>query len=385
MKCPNCGKKMKKETCTKCGYNPTAKVETPVAVEVPAVQQVTVTPVKAATPTYAQKVNYYTYDPANPNVWYPVTTNAQGQPNFMQTSTSQVQIMPAVTPAPVVAASAPIQATPAPVATAPAVVESAVPTSKKAAKKAAKAAKKEAKKAAKTAGKKATKQTKKADKKVASASKKANKKAAAASKKANKKAAKSNTLTVETNVSERKNIASRLFALVIIGLCACTFAVFKLTAVRGVAAQGKQSIVKLQTGEFYAFCIDMFKTDAKLFSVLPAIYNGDNGMFYNIAFYAFALCGVIALLHAVFAIFSKAKAPRRVRRALFFLGVGALVYTVAMALLLTNYTLTNTQLAQIAMLNVVGYYLDIYTLAIGGGCLLLSLLFLIFKRKNKAK
>ena len=60
MKCPNCGKKMKKAFCTKCGYNPEGN-------KLP----------------NGSKVNYYTYSANNPNVVYPLTVSgvAQVSPN----------------------------------------------------------------------------------------------------------------------------------------------------------------------------------------------------------------------------------------------------------------------------------------------------------------
>lgn len=60
MKCPNCGKKMKKAFCTKCGYNPEGN-------KLP----------------NGSKVNYYTYSASNPNVVYPLTVSgvAQVSPN----------------------------------------------------------------------------------------------------------------------------------------------------------------------------------------------------------------------------------------------------------------------------------------------------------------
>ena len=50
-------------------------------------------------PTYKPSVSYYTYDPANPNVWYPMATNAQGQPCLTPTTT-QIQFAPTIATAP---------------------------------------------------------------------------------------------------------------------------------------------------------------------------------------------------------------------------------------------------------------------------------------------
>jgi uncharacterized protein YkwD len=142
MKCPNCGKKMKKNICKKCGYDPAAKQEAPV---LPA----------------SMRVNYYTYDPANPSLVYPMAVTGEGMPN------------------PALASMVPAKAE-----------EPAAPLTKKEAKKAMKATKKAQKKALKGLSRKEKKAAKKANKKANKATKKANKKAIKANKKAMKVAKK---------------------------------------------------------------------------------------------------------------------------------------------------------------------------------------------------
>lgn len=320
MKCPNCGKKMKKNVCKACGYDPAAKPEAPAA---------------PAMPNPAMRVNYYTYDPANPSVVYPMSISGQAQTNPAIVGTAPMQ--PAAPAAP------------------------AVPVSKKAAKKAAKAEKK--------AAKKSTKGMSKADKKAA-------KKAA----KVAKKVAKKSGVSV-LDVPVRKNVASRLFAIVLIALCAFVSVVLTYYVLVDVSYYGSNTIPKYEAGSLMAIVMGAFAAEGNLFGVLPAYsIGGTTGMLYNLTIYAFALCVVIALLHAVFAIFSKAKAPRRVRRALFFLGIGALAYSVMFALMINRWGLDVAILTD--LITVAGYSFDPFSLIVGAACLVLSLLFLIFRRRK---
>lgn len=301
MKCPNCGKKMKKDVCKACGYDPSAKPETPAA------------PVMNP----AMRVNYYTYDPANPNVVYPMSVSGQGQTN------------------PAIVATAPMQ-TAAPAA-------STAPVSKKAAKKAAKAEKKAAKKAAKVE-------------------------------------AKANSFSA-VDAPVRKNVASRLFAIVLIGLIAATAAVLGYYVLVDVSYPGADIVPHYSQGSLLAIVLNMLSAEGSLFGILPAYpIGGNTGLVYTLAIYGFTLFVVLALIHAVFAIFSKAKAPRRVRRALFFLGAGALAYSVVFALVINRWSLDVAPLTNVIAL--AGYTFDMFSLVVGAACLVLSLAFLIFRKRK---
>jgi hypothetical protein len=135
--------------------------------------------------------------------------------------------------------------------------------------------------------------------------------------------------------------------------------------------------------------MDVFSAEGSLFNVLPAfVSNGGTGTAYNLSVYIMALCGVFAVLYALFAVFSKANAPKRVRRALFFLGVGLLDYTVSMSAFIgtgegTNWT--ETFLQDLNLLQLGSYQVEMIPMAIGGACLVLSFLFLIFRRRVKAQ
>lgn len=333
MKCPKCGKKLKTLTCAKCGHNLRSQVTAPVAVETPAapvVPTVSAAPATPVTTTTGQRINYFTYNPSNPNVWYPVTVANNSQP-----------VAPATT-----------AVNETPVATVE--EESALPMSKKEAKKAKKAAKKTAKSEKKSSKKSTDKETKK----LAKAEKKAAKKSAG--------------VTVE-EAPVRKNVLSRLFALVLLAVCGATFAVLQFNVV--------SKMPNVEQMEFWKVVMSTIESKNTMFGVLPVFFQGKNGDLYNISIYVFTLCGVLAALHAFFAIFSKKKAPRRVRRSLFFLGAGAAFYAVALALLLG----TGFKVGKLNMIAIAGYAFDLYALAIGAGCLVLSFLFLIFRRRNKNK
>ena len=338
MKCPNCGKKMKKSTCAKCGYDP-AKVETPAA---------PVTPATPVVPTYQPTVSYYTFDPANPNVWYPMATNAQGQPVIVN-PTTQIQFAPTIATAPQVMPTATT-------AVQQPVQQSATQTTETddLATAVGKRAEKIAKKLAKKAEKKMTKGQKKAAKTVLNAMDKAEEKLP-------------------------KNVASRLFAILLIAACVFTFGFLQVYAVTGSE--------QVSQGNMLAIIQKMFQADETLFGVLPAFISKDgSGTAYNLSVYIFALFGVFAFLSALFAAFSKQKAPKRVRRALFFLGAGALDYTISMSALIgtgNNMFLNDEILATLDLFNLGGYQVEMLLMVIGSACLVLSFLFLIFRRRNK--
>ena len=76
---------------------------------------------------------------------------------------------------------------------------------------------------------------------------------------------------------------------------------------------------------------------SEIFGFLPALeiaHGGESGLLYSIAVYVFLICVVVALVYAVFAVLSFDKAAKRVRKALFVLGLGALIYALAFAMCL---------------------------------------------------
>ncbi|MBE7080495.1 MAG: hypothetical protein E7371_04570 [Clostridiales bacterium] len=369
MKCPKCGKKMKKSTCAKCGYDLLTKYETPAETETPAAPVQPATPavtVAPTVPTYTPRVNYYTFNPANPNVWYPVSTNAQGQPNY--TMGSQIQFATAPIQQPVQQPmQQPVQETVQPVEQKPAeTTEVKAETKTEDTDDLATAVGKRAEKAAKRLMARAEKKMTKAQKQRAKAALKAVDK-------------------IEQDVP--KNIASRLFALLLIGLCVFTFGFLDVHAITELA-QGSGALLQgTSYDSMLKMVMDVFSAEGSLFNVLPAfVSNGGTGTAYNLSVYIMALCGVFAVLYALFAVFSKANAPKRVRRSLFFLGAGLLDYTISMSALIgtgEGTTLTETLLKEMNLFNLGGYQVEMIPMAIGGACVVLSFLFLIFRRRVK--
>ena len=369
MKCPKCGKKMKKSTCAKCGYDLLTKYETPVIAETPAASAQPATPVATVTPTvptYTPRINYYTFNPANPNVWYPVSTNAQGQPNYATSTQVQFTTTP-VQQTVQQPAQQPVQETVQTTATKPAETTEAKAESKtEDTDDLATAVGKRAEKAAKRLMARAEKKMTKAQKQRAKAALKAVDK-------------------IEQVVP--KNVASRLFALLLIGLCVFTFGFLDVHALTELA-QGSSGLLQGATYDsMLKMVMDVFSAEGSLFSVLPAfISNG--GTAYNLSVYIMSLCGVFAVLYALFAVFSKANAPKRVRRSLFFLGVGLLDYTISMSATIgaEGESIVEQLLEQgMNIMNLGNFQLEMMPTIIGAGALVLSFLFLIFRRRVKAQ
>ena len=131
----------------------------------------------------------------------------------------------------------------------------------------------------------------------------------------------------------------------------------------------------------------MSKSDATILGLLPTFaFGGTAAIVYGLAVYAFAIGCVLAILNAVGALLFKKKAPKRVRKSLFFLGFGALIYTVAFSLVLNQRVellLVEDVLAQVSLMKIAaGYYVDTNALLIAVAGLGLSLLFKIFRRRK---
>ena len=173
----------------------------------------------------------------------------------------------------------------------------------------------------------------------------------------------------------RKNVASRLFAIVMIAVCVLAFTVVPYYIIQASGVALANSGIEMTKG--------LFASTGRMFGFVPAFtVKGTLGMLYNVAIYVFLLCSVLALIISVFAVFSRKSAPRRVRRALFFLGVGALFYSV-MFILTTRKLYPDLKMAESSILSFLPFTVDFFSLAIGIVCLLLSFFFLIFRRKNK--
>ena len=73
---------------------------------------------------------------------------------------------------------------------------------------------------------------------------------------------------------------------------------------------------------------------AEIFGALPAFkiaHGGESGLMYSLSVYVFLALSAVAAIQALFAVLSFNKAAKRVRRALFLLGLAALIYTSSFA------------------------------------------------------
>lgn len=169
--------------------------------------------------------------------------------------------------------------------------------------------------------------------------------------------------------------AIRWFALVVIALCALTVALCPYYVIKADGVALASNGITLTAA--------LFKSTGRMFGFVPAFaVKGTLGMVYNVAIYVFLLCTALAAILSVIALFSKKNAPRRIRRALFFLGVGALFYSV-MFILTTRSVYPDLKMSANSLLAWLPFVLDTFSFVLGVVCLLLSLLLLIFRRKNK--
>lgn len=134
---------------------------------------------------------------------------------------------------------------------------------------------------------------------------------------------------------------SRWFGLVLAILSILTIVAIPYCGVTGIgewSQEAQANLLNMQKGSLLQLFQAMSASGAKLFDAIPALdLWGETGYFYNISIYAYILCGALAAIHGFFAIFTRTKAAKRVRRALFLLGVGALMYSVSFVFASMNF------------------------------------------------
>ncbi len=122
---------------------------------------------------------------------------------------------------------------------------------------------------------------------------------------------------------QKKNVGYRLFAVVLLALCALAVAVIPYGTV--ISGTESATLVDLLTGI-------LASTAAPIFGVIPAYdVAGTLGIVYNLSIYLFLVFAAIAAILALVAIFTAKGAPSLVRTALSSLAAGALIYAVAIA------------------------------------------------------
>ena len=126
--------------------------------------------------------------------------------------------------------------------------------------------------------------------------------------------------TQEQPAKKKKYVGYRILAFVLLVVCAVAVAVVPYNVFTAGGKVEEMSLLKA--------VLEAFKSDAKVFGVLPALYaEGTAATLSAVGMYLFALGLVVAAIVSLFAIFSKKSAPRRVATALFFLVLGAVAYT----------------------------------------------------------
>ena len=146
----------------------------------------------------------------------------------------------------------------------------------------------------------------------------------------------------------------------------------------------------VNNGSLLAMIQEMSANGEKLFDLIPAFalgHGGETSFVYTFSVYAYLLCGAAAAIHGFFAIFTRTKAAKRVRRALFLLGLGALLYSVSFTVSLNTFEGAYNTIASIpagSFLSLGSIVIDIFSAGIAVAGLLVSF---ILKRvaKKQAK
>ncbi|MBR2441668.1 MAG: hypothetical protein IKB20_01150 [Clostridia bacterium] len=164
----------------------------------------------------------------------------------------------------------------------------------------------------------------------------------------------------------KKNAGYRILAFLLLAFSVVALAVIPYNVFYASATVEKASLLKA--------LLDVFSAEAKVFGVLPAFFEGSTAAtLTTVGMYLFAVTSVIAALIFLFAIFSKKKAPRRVRTALLFMAFGAAVYTFcfAAASKATGLDVFDT--------------IDWFSFAIAVGALVLAIVFALVQGKKRNK
>lgn len=182
---------------------------------------------------------------------------------------------------------------------------------------------------------------------------------------------------------------SRWFGLVLAILSILAIAVVPYYALYSAGYNDEYIyILSVDSGSLLTLLQNMDAFGEKIFSVIPSFsVGGETGITYTISTYVFLLCGVAATIQAFFAIFTRTKAAKRVRRALFLLGLGALLYSVSFTVSLNTFEDAYNTIASIpagSFLSLGSIVIDIFSAGIAVAGLLVSF---ILKRvaKKQAK
>ena len=173
---------------------------------------------------------------------------------------------------------------------------------------------------------------------------------------------------------------ARWFGFIFCILAVAAFLFMPIMAIIGSEA----SVVTLQNGSLFNLFKTMYKSGNKMFNVVPSFgFTGEAGYVYTICVYAFIASFGVAGVHGFFAVFTRTKAAKRVRRALFAVGFGALIYAAAFAFAAPHF---GTMPAEIPgmVVNVKSFTLDVICAAFGCVSIFVSFVMkMVAKRKAK--
>ena len=165
-----------------------------------------------------------------------------------------------------------------------------------------------------------------------------------------------------TENAPKKNVGYRLFAVLLVAVCALAALVLKFNVIN-------TKTTTVDSLNLLAIITDLF-VDKTAIQV-----TGTVGTVYTYSAYAFVAGMVVAAAISFLAIFTAKKAPAFVRTALFFLSVGAMAYAVAFTLALKTYVANNT-------FGSADSTMDIFSLAIAGAA---AFLYFLFATKKAGK
>ena len=139
-----------------------------------------------------------------------------------------------------------------------------------------------------------------------------------------------------TAEAPKKNWGYRLFAVLLIAVCALAVAGLKFYAIYDT------TVPQLKNDTLLQLLPAMLDCGGVAFGVMPA-FNvvGTIGSIYTLAFYLFVAGIALAAIFAFFAIFTGKNAPMLVRTALFYFTAGAMLYTFTFTLACETYAANN--------------------------------------------
>ena len=173
--------------------------------------------------------------------------------------------------------------------------------------------------------------------------------------------------------------AYRVFALFFLVFAALAVAVIPCYFVNSLAwtPEVNSFVIELQKGSLLSMLTGGMTQ--KIFGKLPAFsigFGGETSFVYTLSAYVFAICAVLAVVCSLFALLSREKAAKRISKALLFMGIGALAYSVSFTVCLNTFETAYEALTTIPSgalyLKASKYVFDFVSAFTGVACLIAS-------------